>query len=415
MIVETSAGKVRGSFEGAVAAFRGIPFATAQRFAAPHALAPWSGIRDSVEIGPAAPQLASRLERVMGGFTVAQAEDCLSLNVWAPAGSGHPVLVFLHGGGFTSGSGGLAWYDGAELAEHGDIVVVTVNYRLGALGYLYLPGVSEGNLGLLDQLAALRWVRDNIAAFGGDPARITVAGQSGGALSILAMLAGTDGTGLFRRAILQSAPAGMPPTSPEDAVAAGRMLLRELDLAPDEQRRLFDIPVADLLSAQYAVAARGGGAVPPYQLVADGDRVGADLVRSDFAAGVEVLLGTTKDEAAAMFTDAADTVTDQLFRGSTLRLAQTLAEQGNAAWLYRFDWHPAASPFGACHCLDLPFLLGSAAAWAHAPMLMGERPEELVEYMRERWTGFIRDGDPGWPRATEHHINIHAAPPKDPT
>ncbi|MFE9320069.1 carboxylesterase family protein [Nocardia sp. NPDC052278] len=213
MIVETAAGKVRGSADGAVTAFRGIPFATAERFAAPRAPVPWPGIRDSVEIGPAAPQLASRLERVMGRFTVAQAEDCLSLNVWAPGGSGHPVLVFLHGGGFTSGSGGLAWYDGAELAEHGDIVVVTINYRLGVLGYLCLPGVSEGNLGLLDQMAALEWVRDNIAAFGGDPAQVTVAGQSGGALSILAMPAGT--AGLFRRAILQSTPAGMPPASLE--------------------------------------------------------------------------------------------------------------------------------------------------------------------------------------------------------
>ncbi|MEV6339708.1 carboxylesterase family protein [Nocardia vinacea] len=403
MIVETAAGKVRGSVDGAVTAFRGIPFATAERFGAPRAPAPWPGIRDSVEIGPAAPQLASRLERVMGRFTVAQAEDCLSLNVWAPAGAGHPVLVFLHGGGFTSGSGGLAWYDGAELAEHGDIVVVTINYRLGVLGYLCLPGVSEGNLGLLDQLVALEWVGDNIAAFGGDPARVTVAGQSGGALSILAMLAGTAGP--FRRAILQSTPAGMPPASPEDAVAAGRMLLSELGLAPDEQRRLFDIPVAELLSAQYAVAARVGGAAPPYQLVADGVLVSDDLVRSVSAADIEVLLGTTKDEAAAMVADAADAVTHQLFRAPTLRLAEILAAQGNSAWLYRFDWHPAASPFGACHCLELPFLLGSAAAWAHAPMLMGERPQALVEDMRERWIGFIRHGDPGWSRATEHHIN----------
>lgn len=403
MIVETAAGKVRGSVHGAVTAFRGIPFATAERFGAPRAPAPWPGIRDSVEIGPAAPQLASRLERVMGRCTVAQAEDCLSLNVWAPAGSGHPVLVFLHGGGFTSGSGGLAWYDGAELAEHGDIVVVTINYRLGVLGYLCLPGVSEGNLGLLDQLAALEWVRDNIAAFGGDPAQVTVAGQSGGALSILAMLAGTAGP--FRRAILQSAPAGIPPASPEDAVAAGRMLVSELGLAPDEQRRLFDVPVAELLAAQYAVAARVGGAAPPYQLVADGVLVSDDLVRSVSAADIEVLLGTTKHEAAAMVADAADAVTHQLFRAPTLRLAEILAAQGNTAWLYRFDWHPAASPFGACHCLELPFLLGSAAAWAHAPMLMGERPQALVEDMRERWIGFVRHGDPGWSRATEHHIN----------
>ncbi|MFI7664918.1 carboxylesterase/lipase family protein [Nocardia sp. NPDC049526] len=403
MIVETAAGKFRGSIDGAVSAFRGIAFATAERFGAPRPPTPWPGIRDSVEIGPAAPQLASRLERVMGGFTVAQAEDCLSLNVWAPAGSGHPVLVFLHGGGFTSGSGGLAWYDGAELAEHGDIVVVTINYRLGVLGYLCLPGVSEGNLGLLDQLAALEWVRDNIAAFGGDPAQVTVAGQSGGALSILAMPART--AGLFRRAILQSAPAGMAPASPEDAVAAGRMLLSELSLAPDEQRRLFDVPVAELLSAQYAVAARVGGTAPPYQLVADGVLVSDDLVRSVSATGIEVLLGTTKDEAAAMVADAADTVTHQLFRAPTLRLAETLAAHGNTAWLYRFDWHPAASPFGACHGLELPFLLGNAAAWAHAPMLMGERPQALVEDMRERWTDFIRDGDPGWSRATEHHMN----------
>ncbi|MFE7799202.1 carboxylesterase family protein [Nocardia sp. NPDC057440] len=414
MIVETTSGCVRGISEGEVAAYLGIPFARATRFGPPRAVMPWRGVREAVEPGPAAPQPPSRLARVMGpGAAPQQSEDCLSLNVWAPAGSGHPVLMFVHGGGFLTGSGGLPWYDGAEFATQGDVVVVTANYRLGALGYLRLLGVCEGNMGLSDTLAALDWVRDNISAFGGDPAKVTVAGQSAGALSILALLSGSRARGLVRRAIVQSAPLGMLPASPDAAADIGEMLLRELDIDPNRAERIIDVPVARLLAAQGAIARRTAGPtnpVPPFQLVADGTMVAADPVQAigrRGADGAEILMGTTRDEAAAFFAgdrNVVATVTGRMFHEPAMQLAKSLTDQGEPPWLYRFDWHPGTGPFGACHGIELPFLLGHAAAWRHAPMLDGVRPAGLLAEVRRGWIGFVRDGDPGWARGTTHHF-----------
>ncbi|GAA1553394.1 carboxylesterase family protein [Actinomadura kijaniata] len=416
MIAEISTGRVRGvARPDGVTAFLGVPYADAERFAAPRPVRPWSGVRDAVAPGPAAPQRPSRLERVMGGFEVPQDERCLSLNVWTPAGGGpaRPVLVFLHGGGFTSGSGGLGWYDGAEFAARGDVVVVTVNYRLGVLGFLRLPAVSPGNLGLLDQLTALRWIRDHIAAFGGDPANVTVAGQSAGAQSILALLSRGRARGLFRRAILQSTPAGMLPDSPADAERTGHILLDELGIEPGEAARLRVAPADALVSALGAVARRTAvplNPAPPFQLVADDDLVAPDpvaAVGAPTADGVDVLMGTTRDEAAAFFPGddrAVETVTGQMFLRPSLRLARLLTGHGNAPWSYRFDWHPRNGPFGACHCIELPFILGSADAWRDAPMLADERPRTLVDETRRAWTGFVRDGDPGWARGTTRHF-----------
>jgi para-nitrobenzyl esterase len=446
MIAETAAGRVRGVPAGPVTAFRGIPNALADRYAPPQPVPPRPGVRDAAAPGPAAPQHPSRLERVMGAFRTPQAEQCLYLNVWAPPGEGRPVLVFVHGGGFMSGSGGLDWYDGAELAASGDMVVVTLNYRLGALGFLRLPGVSDGNLGLLDQLAALHWIRDNIAAFGGDPGNVTVSGQSAGAQSILALLSGGRARGLFRRAILQSASAGMLPAPPDEAERTGRLLLDELGIDPGRAARLGRVPVAGLLAAQGAVARRTAvplSAVPPFQLVADGDLVAADPVREvgvRGADGTALLMGTTRDEAAAFFARndqvaalapedlagiaadwfgdpgraapdgrttariAIDMATDQLFREPMLGLARSLADAGAAPWLYRFDWHPPRSAYGACHCIELPFTLGTAAAWRDAPMLDGAAPADLVRRVRGAWSGFVRRGDPGWPVGTTHQF-----------
>ncbi|MFD0363131.1 carboxylesterase family protein [Nocardia sp. GCM10030253] len=417
MIVEITSGRVRGVSDGRVGAFLGMPYAEAERFGAPRSVTPWRGVRDAVAPGPAAPQPPSRLARVMGPGTAPQSEDCLSLNVWAPAGSGHPVLVFLHGGGFLTGSGGFPWYDGAEFTAEGDVVVVTANYRLGALGYLRLPGMCEGNMGLLDNLAALNWVRDNISAFGGDPANVTVAGQSAGAVSILALLSGDAAYGLFRRAIVQSAPVGMLPATPDEAARVGGVLLQELGIGQSRAGRIVDVPVAELLAAQSAVARRTAGPtnpVPPFQLVTDGTMVAADPVEAigwRGADGVEILMGATRDEAAAFFAGERDviaTVTDQMFHEPTRRLANLLTARGEPPWLYRFDWHPGDSPFGACHCIELPFVLGHAAAWRHAPMLDGARPSGLLGEMRRSWIGFVRHGDPGWARGTTHRFTGRA-------
>ena len=193
--MRTEAGELRGASENGIAVFRGVPYAAPPgRRAAVRSRRSrcrrGSGVRDATKDGPIAPQGRSRLAHIMGDFERPQSEDCLTLNIWTPAADSkkRPVLVWIHGGAFASGAGSLPWYSGERFAANGDVVAVSINYRLGALGFLCLPGVSDGNLGLLDQVAALRFVRDNIAAFGGDPDNVTVVGQSAGAASIAILM-----------------------------------------------------------------------------------------------------------------------------------------------------------------------------------------------------------------------------------
>ena len=398
-IVHAPAGALSGVATGAVTAFLGVPYGSAERFAAPRRVPAWEGVRDAGRTGPAVPQPPSRLERVMGpGSDLVQDEDGLSLNVWTPGGTGLPVLVWLHGGGFSSGSGTEAWYDGALLAERGQMVVVTVNYRLGALGYLYLsPDFGPANLGLLDQIAALGWVGENIAAFGGDPGRVTVAGQSAGALSILALLGHPAGRGLFQQVILQSTPAGVRPYRTEEAAGIGRGLLEVLGLGPEEAERLRSVPVPTLLAAQGELARRMAApfsVTPPFQLVADGG-VPADLL-ADVPGGVPLLIGTTRDEARAFFPAAPADLTGRLFREGSLRLAG----QARSAFAFQFDWSPPGGSFGACHCVELPFVFGDLGAWRASPMLAGAGAADLwrlVEEVQSAWAGFVHTGSPGWP------------------
>lgn len=305
-------GTVRGTSDGAVAAFRGIPFAASPvgelRFRPPAGHPGWAGVLDGTRPGPSVPQGRSRLASVMGEGDESWDEDgCLNLNVWTPAsaldtGSGdtgspnpdgpteptgparRPVLVWFHGGGFTSGSGGRAWYDGARLASSGGIVVVTANYRLGALGYIRLPGIGADNLGCQDQAAALRWVRDNIASFGGDPGRVTVGGQSAGAYSALALALDPATSPLVHRVAAQSGPWALSPQSPSDADATAARYLRILGIAgPGSGGRATDgagigaalrkVPAADLVSAYGELAAqapRSRSLAPPMYPVLGG-------------------------------------------------------------------------------------------------------------------------------------------------
>src|ERR1700733_13912048 len=218
-IVETTAGKIRGAIQDKVSAFRGVPYgastAGSGRFMPPEKPHPWTGVKDTVELGHRSPQGASTRIPEVAAVDAAEpaGEDCLVLNVWTPsATSGHkrPVMVWLHGGGFTSGSGGFQIYDGVNLAGKHDCVVVTVNHRLNAFGYLYLADLggakyaNSSNVGMLDIVAALEWVRDNISNFGGDPANVTIFGQSGGAAKVSTLLARPAAKGLFHRAVIES-------------------------------------------------------------------------------------------------------------------------------------------------------------------------------------------------------------------
>ncbi|MEU8631543.1 carboxylesterase family protein [Amycolatopsis sp. NPDC048633] len=381
MIVETAAGRVRGT-DGA---FYGIPYATAKRLERPVKPKPWNDVRDALEPGPAAPQPPSRLEHALGRMPLPQSEDCLSLNVFTPSTTGsRPVLVWIHGGGFSSGSGGQDWYAGTRLAREADAVVVTLNYRLGALGFLALDGVPP-NLGIADQLAALEWVRDTIAAFGGNPADITLGGQSAGAQSTLALWSAPRARGLIKRIALQSAPLGMRPSTWDEANQNALLLQEELG------EDIRTAPTGKLLEAQLRVAAktaRPGSLEPPFQLVADGDLVADDLIES--APEGPALISSTKDELRAFAPDAPQETVDA---ANSFFVSDRLAEKLDAV-VYRIDWHAPGNPFKACHCIDIPFLFGTHDGW-DAPMLEGA-PKGLEDErgLREVWAAFLHGKRP---------------------
>ncbi len=274
LVVETASGKVRGLRKDGVAQWRGIPYAApplgALRFLPPRPVAPWAGERDATRFGPIAEQPRDPGTAMLSGYSekVAMSEDCLVLNVYSPAADGarRPVLVWIHGGAFVMGSGSQPLYDGSSFAARHDLVVVTLNYRLGVLGLLYLGELAgepyrEGNVALLDQIAALRWVRENIAAFGGDAARVTVMGESAGATAIAHLLGMPAARGLFDRAILQSGAPGLMPMSRADATELARGVLAALEVEP---AGLADVPVARLIAVQEQLSrTRGLGAFAP--------------------------------------------------------------------------------------------------------------------------------------------------------
>jgi para-nitrobenzyl esterase len=260
-VVETSHGKLRGIEERGVCVFRGIPYAQPPvgelRFRSPVPPQPWTGVRDASRFGPAAPQNAALLGPLLGLGVGQMSEDCLSLNIWTPKPDGgrRPVLVWIHGGAFILGAGSQTLYEGSVLARRGDVVVVTINYRLGALGFLHLKGLcgdalpASGNEGLLDQIAALEWVRDEIAAFGGDPTNVTIFGESAGAMSCATLLGAPRAQGLFHRAILQSGSANYV-SPPEDATRIAAELLSELDCSPGQAAKLRERPAERIVEAQ---------------------------------------------------------------------------------------------------------------------------------------------------------------------
>ena len=331
--IRAKQGALRGERGERYVVFRNVPYAApaekAARFAPPQPAPSWNGVRDATSDGPIAPQNRSRLAHIMGDFERAQSEDCLSLTIWCPdpVPARCPVLVWLHGGAFTTGAGSLPWYSGESFARSG-LILVSVNYRLGALGFLAVPGICPGNLGLLDQLAALRWVHENIAAFGGDSATVTVMGQSAGGGSIGALLAMPAARGLFRRAIMQSAALQRVNPSPDDAARTGRRFLEILGLSSDRPELLREVPVDDLLAAQGELARverRFADPVTPFRPLLDGRVVSTSpvaAVRAGAAASIDVLIGTTREEMAAFYSvdDRVKQADELALRGEFERL-----------------------------------------------------------------------------------------------
>jgi para-nitrobenzyl esterase len=449
--VSTSAGRVRGRVEHGHAVFRGIPFAKPplldRRFQAPAPPDPWDGVRDASEFGPQSPQAA-----FPGTPGAPPPEDTtgewLTVNVWTPdlEARALPVMVWIHGGAYLFGAGGPR-YDGTKFAN-GGVVFVSINYRLGMEGFGQIPG-APANRGLLDAVAALRWVQENIAKFGGDPANVTVFGESAGAGVIAALLAMNTAKGLFKRAIAQSVPGTFFSTALATSVTAAVAAAAGL---PATYEALSGADPMRLVAAQMDVTAAmknrlDWGAVritdTPFSPVIDGEvlpRAPWRALVSGAARDVALLTGHNKDEyrlfiaaqgkLGQITSGEASTVldyfapspdgpagyrkaypdadagglfevafSDWLFRMPTLHLAQAHAMSGGTTYLYELAARAPAGPFGACHALDVPLVFGSYGEGSSL-MLTGPEPPAgfvaLGDLMRREWLAFAACGTPGW-------------------
>ncbi|WP_252439056.1 carboxylesterase/lipase family protein [Pseudonocardia humida] len=457
-VISTSAGEVRGRVEGGVAVFRGIPFAAPpvgrHRFQAPAPAAPWDGVREADVFGPPPPQsLMGPPPPVTGpaGPVRHDPTEWLTLNVWSPdpGATGLPVMVWIYGGAYRLGSSAEPAYDGATLARSG-AVVVTANHRVGVEGFAQLDG-APANRGLLDQVAALAWVRDNIAAFGGDPARVTVFGESAGAGSIASLLVMPAAAGLFGRAIAQSVPGTF--FTPVLARDAAVQLCRPLGLDPTAAA-LADVAPERLLDALAELDRRmptmtSWGLVAstptPFSPVVDGEVLPTDPwtgLAAGTARDVALVVGHNRDEwrlflalgglvgavtegmaaqALATFGPGPDAAqryreafpeagaeelyatvhSDRMFRMPSVELAVAHTAGGGRSHLYELTWPSPAigGVLGACHALDVPLVFGVLDRGL-ALMVLGSPPTaeavEVSEQMRAAWTAFARDGDPGW-------------------
>ncbi len=460
VIVGTAAGKVRGSSSSGMRSFKGIPYAAstagAARFLPPSPAAPWPGIRDATTFGASAPQLPASTDPLNAWYAALQpqSEDCLSLNVWTTGSAGkRPVMVWLHGGAWVSCAGSAPGFDGTVLARDGDVVLVTVNHRLNLFGYLRLDDPDErfahsGNAGVLDMVAALHWVRENIAAFGGDPGNVTIFGQSGGGAKVSALLACPPARGLFHKAIAQSCSGSLRLAPPEEAAALTHDLAGKLGLVRATAAALQAVPMETLIPLMR-------GRPPVFRPVMDGTTFPThpfDPVAPNGSATVPTMFGNAATEttlymAANMAnfaldgaevsrrlgrflgTDAAATAaiadayrtampdaspsgimaavtTDYIYRRNTTREADLQSSAPQAAvYAYVFDWRTPVrnGVLQSPHTLDVPFIFGTAPV---AEALVGNGPDlaALTHTMVSTWSAFAHTGNPSnptipaWPR-----------------
>ena len=463
-VVETRYGEVRGSLTGGIYTFKGLPYAApplgANRFRSPQTVEAWSGVRDALNYGPKAPQLpypspwdALLPELVDGG------EDCLNLNIWSPdvGAAGLPVMVWIPGGQFESGTAAMTAYDGSHFARDG-IVCVTINYRVGADGFLYLgEGEGNANRGLLDQLAALEWVRENIAAFGGDPDNVTVFGESAGAISIGMLLGLPRANGLFQRAIVQSGGAQQVISAATARLVCQRLAER-LGVEATQQA-LAMVPIDRTLQAEAELKAdliahpdpaRWGEEVVvgmmPWQPVIDGevipvrplDRIAAgaagridllagsnlnewnfflvpggaiEYITPEILAGAVAAYGLPVEAALATYRAAQPGASagellsaiqsDWYLRIPTLRMADAHVSSPAATYMYEFVWRSPQfnGRLGACHGLEIPFVFDVLSLGGGDDPLVGtDPPQELAGTMHTAWVSFATRGECPWPK-----------------
>jgi len=459
-IAETSYGPVQGRVKEDVILFAGIPYAKPPvgelRFKAAQVHDGWSEVRQTTRFSPAAPQIPT------GGMTdsapVNWNEDCLTLNITTPMidDKKRPVFFWIHGGGYRTGQGAIPWYNGANFAKNGDIVVVSINYRMGALGFTDLSRfgaeyATSGVNGTLDQIKALQWVSENIVNFGGDPEQITIAGESAGGFSVGTILGSPMAQGLFKRAVPQSGAAHH--TLPADAADKVTDFFMDV-MQVSTMEELLAASVDDILAAQAKVdqdVARGVGssrlgvAVSPFYPCTGNEVLPEsplEAIKKGMGSEVDVLIGSNKDEGTLFLTEAVDEAkllsmadrlgggqklvdayraaypdaspteiatylsTDHVFRIPALRLAEARLSYGSSAdsssvsrtWMYLFAWESRHAHLKSTHSLEIPFVFDNLDKGGVDVFLgPGELPQAVASEMHQVWIDFIQSGDPGWP------------------
>jgi para-nitrobenzyl esterase len=459
-VVTTKSGKIAGSYENGLYVFKGIPYAAPpvgeRRWMPPQPVKNWDGVREAKEFGAIAPQTVMPLGPFGQAPQPPQSEDCLFLNVWTPGldKEKRPVMVWIHGGAFTLGSGSDPMYDSGILPKRGNIVLVTINYRLGMLGFLRLKDVTggktpaTGNEGMMDQVAALKWVKDNIAAFGGDPDNITVFGESAGAISIAYLMAMPSARGLFHKAILESG-SGDFAISLGDANANGRLFLETAGIKEGDAKAVQALTPPQLLEIEKKMIAGrlGKGKNPEVTVsapVVDKEKIPDEIIelaRQGYSKEIPTLVGTNLNEwklftmmepgfekideagmlgrlnATMSVNDARTLVAayrqaragrgelttpaeiftaifgDCMFRMPGLVLTETQQSNQQAAYNYLFTWKSPAmgGVLGACHGLEIGFVFG-----VYDEMFFGSGPEadKLAKCIQDAWLAFAHTGDP---------------------
>jgi|TARA_B100001094_G_scaffold230911_1_gene225621 para-nitrobenzyl esterase len=443
LTVDTQQGPVEGrSREGAIL-FAGIPYASPPvgilRFAPPAPPVQRANLLEAKEFGPASPQLPG--DGLTDSHEVNWNEDCLTLNICTPSPdqTKRPVMVWIHGGAYRHGTGSIPWYDGTRFAKESKIVTVTINYRLGALGFAKIPGApTSGINGILDQIAALKWVQDNIENFGGDPNNVTIAGESAGAFSVATIMAMEESSGLFHKAIAQSG-AGHHVISKQEAQSVGKMFMEKISATSLEEAQEQD--VQKLLHAQKYVEDNAHkiiekGQLPFYPSITKGhlENYPITLFSEGASSNIPVLTGTNTDETTLWGTNqipesklekwlknyvanpeqfisavkedrgdisAGDIAlaisTDHAFRIPAIRMAEARANHGGQTWMYEFDWKSKAfnGMLGSCHALEIPFAFGTLGVNG-TDVFLGttELPHELEDTMHTSWAAFITTGKP---------------------
>ncbi len=460
-VVETSNGKVRGYERRGVIKFKGIPFAAPPigdlRFKPPAPIEPWSGVRDTLEYSPIAPQPPAAIESMFGEQREQNEAECLTLNVWTSAidGSKRPVMFFIHGGGFVTGTG--ASLDGSRLVLRGDVVVVSINYRLGTLGFLYMPDEPDAtpNVGLLDMVAGLRFVKDNIANFGGDPNNVTIFGESAGGFAVASLLAMPSAKGLFHRAIPQSGAAHPLGFNAKAGTRVYDRLIEKLGIKKGDIKTLRKVPAEDLIKTQISIMPDTGGDFATERPLRLGPVVDKEILpehplealRNGYAKDIDIFVGSNLDETKLwnMWNPNSDKIseegsfkgvtrivalagkdehmakemieiykqkrktprdimdavsTDYMFRIPSIRLAEAQCVHRKNTYMYMLAWQSPldGGKYGAMHALELAFVFGVLL-----PKEIGifpkktEETQALSEAMMDTWISFSRDGNPDNP------------------